>query len=149
LTRLEAHCIRLGIRLTAKQRKICQTLSELNDHPDAENIVAEVALRYPGISRGTVYRTLKFLEEEGALLRHQFGTRAARYEEALSDHYHLIDTCTGRISEFKSEKIGALSRHIAAERGYKLSYIKLELYGVPGQTVRQTVSETVDDVEIE
>jgi Fe2+ or Zn2+ uptake regulation protein len=136
---LEALCDERAFRLTEKQRQVCRVLDQLLiEHPDADRVVAEVTLRESTISRGTVYRTLKLLENAGFLLRHKFATGASRYEDARCVHYHLIDTCDGRIIEFSSTDIEMICRQIGNNLGYRLSEIKLELYGHPMKELPDT-----------
>ena len=66
------------------------------------------------------------------LARHDFGDGRARYEEATSDHHdHLIDVQSGRVIEFRNDKIEQLQREIAEHLGYKLVGHRLELFAVP------------------
>ncbi len=44
---------------------------------------------------------------------------------------HLTDIETGKVIEFRSEKIEQLQAGIAAERGYEIVRHRLELYGCP------------------
>ena len=82
------------------------------------------------ISLPTVYRTLKVLEEQGAIQRHAFSDGRSRYEPAAGEHHdHLIDMDTGDVIEFHSEKIEQLQEEIARELGYEIVHHRLELYG--------------------
>ncbi|MGL5138373.1 MAG: Fur family transcriptional regulator, partial [Beijerinckiaceae bacterium] len=75
-------------------------------------------------------RTLKLLEEKGAIQRHAFDDGRSRFENADSDHHdHLIDIDSGKVIEFRSEKIERLQAEIAAELGYDIIRHRLELYG--------------------
>jgi Fur family transcriptional regulator, ferric uptake regulator len=131
MTALEALCEKRGVRLTLKQRTICRALTESGDHPDVRRIFARAAEIDPRISRGTVYRTMNTLRNAGVLLQRHFDERRARYEEALVDHHHLIDTGSGEVIEFRSEEIEALNQRIARELGYRLTGLRLEIYGTP------------------
>jgi Fur family ferric uptake transcriptional regulator len=88
------------------------------------------------ISLSTVYRTMKLLEEMGAIHRHAFEGGPSRFEQAVGDHHdHLIDIETGDVIEFKSDKIEQLQDEIARSLGYEIVHHRLELYGrkkVPG-----------------
>src|SRR5918997_519281 len=82
------------------------------------------------VSLSTVYRTVKRLEEEGVLARHEFRDGRARYEKASKRHHdHLIDSATGRVIEFSSPEIGQLQEEIARRMGYRLVGHRLGLYG--------------------
>jgi Fur family ferric uptake transcriptional regulator len=131
-SRLEQLCIEKGLRMTEQRRVIARVLSDSADHPDVEAVHRRATEIDPKISIATVYRTLRLFEEASILARHDFGDGRARYEEATSDHHdHLIDVQTGRVIEFRSEKIEQLQREIAEHLGYKLVGHRLELFAVP------------------
>jgi Fur family transcriptional regulator, ferric uptake regulator len=131
-SRLEQLCIEKGLRMTEQRRVIARVLSDSADHPDVEAVHRRATEIDPKISIATVYRTLRLFEEASILARHDFGDGRARYEEATSDHHdHLIDVQTGRVIEFRNEKIEQLQREIAEHLGYKLVGHRLELFAVP------------------
>jgi Fur family transcriptional regulator, ferric uptake regulator len=131
-SRLEQLCIDKGLRMTEQRRVIARVLSDSADHPDVEAVHRRAAEIDPKISIATVYRTLRLFEEASILARHDFGDGRARYEEATSDHHdHLIDVQSGRVIEFRNEKIEQLQREVAEHLGYKLVGHRLELFAVP------------------
>ena len=128
--RIEAQCRAKGLRLTGQRRLIAQVLSEMRDHPDVMALHQRVVARDDRVSLSTVYRTVKRLEEEGVLARHEFRDGRARYEKASKRHHdHLIDRATGRVIEFSSPEIERLQEEIARRMGYRLVGHRLELYG--------------------
>ncbi|MBE7184030.1 MAG: transcriptional repressor [Methylobacterium mesophilicum] len=120
---------RAGIRIT-RQRKVILKVLEENDHLDAPGIHARASGIDPSISLSTVYRTMKLLEDQGAIHRHAFGDGPARFEGAHGAHHdHLIDIETGDVIEFTSSKIEELQQAIADSLGYDIVHHRLELYG--------------------
>jgi Fur family ferric uptake transcriptional regulator len=120
-----------GARITKPRRVIVRILAEKgNQHPDAMDIFRRAVREDSRISLPTVYRTLKVLEEQGAIQRHAFSDGRSRYEPASGEHHdHLIDMDTGDVIEFHSEKIEQLQKEIARELGYEIVHHRLELYG--------------------
>ena len=89
----------------------------------------------PRISLATVYRTVRRLEAEGILERHEFRDGRARYETAARKHHdHLIDLETGSVIEFSSPEIERLQDEIASRLGYRIAGHRLELYAMPLRT---------------
>lgn len=126
----EAELKDAGLRVTQQRRLILKVLAEASDHPDAKAIFHRTFAQDPTLSLSTVYRTMKLLEERGAIARHAFDDGVSRYEHADQQHHdHLIDVDTGQVIEFSSEEIERLQAKIAAELGYDLVRHKLELYG--------------------
>lgn len=129
---LEAKCIEKGLKMTEQRRVIARVLSDADDHPDVEALYQRASKIDPKISIATVYRTVKLLEDEHIIERHDFGDGRARYEEIPAEHHdHLIDLRTGKVVEFANEEIEKLQERIARELGYKLVDHRLELYCVP------------------
>lgn len=121
---------RAGIRITRARRIILGILSETEDHPDAMEIFQRASALDSSISLSTVYRTMKLLEEMGAIHRHAFEGGRARFEQASGEHHdHLIDIETGDVIEFRSRRIEELQDEIARSLGYDIVHHRLELYG--------------------
>ena len=132
--RVEKLCLDKGMRMTGQRRVIARVLSDAHDHPDVEELHRRAAKIDPRISIATVYRTVRLFQEAGILERHDFGDGRARYEEVPTQHHdHLIDTRTGKVIEFRDEKIEELQREIARRLGYRLVDHRMELFGVPLQ----------------
>lgn len=119
-----------GLRITKPRRIILEILHRSEGHPDAAQIFERAAAMDSRISLATVYRTMKALEESGAIQRHAFGHGPARFEQAQAAHHdHLIDVDTGEVIEFTSDRIEAIQREIAARLGYEIVHHRLEIYG--------------------
>lgn len=131
-SRLERLCADRGMRMTDQRRVIAQVLSDAHDHPDVEEVYRRASARDSRISLSTVYRTMRLLEGEGIVERHDFGDGRARYEPARSEHHdHLINVKTGEVIEFKNEDIERLQERVAKELGFQLIGHRLELFGTP------------------
>lgn len=119
-----------GIRITKPRKVILEILTQASDHPDAMEIFRRAVKVDKSISLATVYRTMKMLEDLGAVHRHSFEGGPARFENADAEHHdHLIDLDTGDVIEFHSERIEQLQQQIADELGYDIEHHRLELYG--------------------
>jgi len=119
-----------GVRITRPRRTILAILAEEAGHPDALEIFRRASALDPAISLSTVYRTMRLLEEMGAIHRHAFGDGPSRFEAADGQHHdHLIDLDSGEVVEFRSERIEALQTEIARELGYDIVSHRLEIYG--------------------
>jgi Fur family transcriptional regulator, ferric uptake regulator len=130
--RIEAQCRAKGMRLTDQRRLIARVLSDAQDHPDVFELHRRVVTQCPHVSLATVYRTVRRLEAEGILERHEFRDGHARYERASKTHHdHLIDLESGTVIEFRSAEIERLQEEIARRLGYRLVSHRLELYAVP------------------
>lgn len=118
-----------GVRVTRQRKALLEVLAEADDHPDANDLHRRAQEIDPTVSLATVYRTLSVLENQGVIHRHAFEGGGARFEAANMPHHdHIIDTDTGDVLEFSSEKIEQLQAEIAKELGYEVVHHRLELY---------------------
>ena len=130
---LEKTCQDRGLRLT-EQRKVIvrlleETIFDTKFHPDVDEIYNRAIKIDKKISVATVYRTVKLLEENGIIDKHEFKAGKARYEVSTENHHdHLIDITTGDIIEFIDDDIEKLKKKIAKKHGYELIDHRLELY---------------------
>ncbi len=130
---LEKKCQERGLRLT-EQRKVIvrlleETIFDTKFHPDVDEIYNRAIKIDKKISVATVYRTVKLLEENGIIDKHEFKAGKARYEVSTENHHdHLIDINTGDIIEFIDDDIEKLKKKIANKHGYELIDHRLELY---------------------
>ena len=130
---LERTCQERGLRLT-EQRKVIvrlleETISDTKFHPDVDEIYNRAIKIDKKISVATVYRTVKLLEENGVIDKHEFKAGKARYEVSTENHHdHLIDINSGEIIEFIDDDIEKLKKKIANKHGYELIDHRLELY---------------------
>lgn len=120
-----------GLRITKPRRIILEILHDVEGHPDATQIFQRAVAMDSRISLATVYRTMKALEESGAIQRHAFDGGRARFEQAEAGrhHDHLIDIDSGEVVEFADPRIEALQEEIAARLGYEIVHHRLEIYG--------------------
>ena len=115
--------------MTRQRRLIIQVLSEADDHPDVPELHRRVAKHDARVSEGTIYRTLKLLEDAGILERHAFRDDRHRFEKVSTQHHdHLIDVDTGQVIEFRHAKIERLQEEVAKRLGFRLVGHRLELY---------------------
>lgn len=118
--------------MTEQRKVIASIIAASDDHPHVEEVYTRAHKIDPRISIATVYRTVKLLQEEGVIAKHDFGDGRARYEESPGTHHdHLIDVRSGKVIEFFNEEIEKLQEKIANEFGFKLIDHRLELFCVP------------------
>ena len=87
-------------RNTKQRRLVMDTLLALANHPSADQIYLAVRELDPKISRGTVYRNLNLLSENGEILHILLpGIGADRFDHRTDHHYHVICTQCGAICD--------------------------------------------------
>ena len=95
--------------MTGQRKVIASVIAASDDHPAVELVHERAHKIDTKISIATVYRTVKLLQEEGIINKHDFGDGKARYEQTQETHHdHLIDIRTGKVIEFFNEEIEKL-----------------------------------------
>ena len=85
-------------RDTKQRRMIYDAVMKRCDHPSADDIYTDVHSQDPRISKATVYRNLNLLSGNGAL-NHVRIPGADRFDSTLTDHYHIICTVCGKVTD--------------------------------------------------
>ena len=80
LLTLEAACRDQGLPLTVQRRVILEALAGRDDHPTADDILAQVRGQLPEISRTTVYRVLDALVRLGLAVKISSPGAAVRFD---------------------------------------------------------------------
>ncbi len=130
---LQILCAEKKIIMTDQRSVIVDVIASSTDHPDVEELHKRCAEIDPKISIATVYRTVKLLEENQIIQKHDFfGDGRARYEAAGSEHHdHMINITTGEVVEFFDQELEKLQDKIADKYGFKIVDHRMELYVVP------------------
>ena len=88
-----------GKRKTIQCAKVLDTVKKLQRHVTADEVFAYISKEYPNIGRGTVYRNLQRLSEEGAIRKIEIPEGADRYDYIVEPHYHIRCISCGKIMD--------------------------------------------------
>jgi Fur family peroxide stress response transcriptional regulator len=117
-------------RETKQREAILRVLRNTRAHPTAGQIYDEVRKNIPHISKGTVYRNLQVLEEEGAITGLHLDGTLSRYETKQEDHYHFRCEKCGRVSDIDVPVDKNLDHEAERRTGLKISSHQLEFRGL-------------------
>jgi Fur family peroxide stress response transcriptional regulator len=119
------------IRRDTRQRKaILKVLRNTRSHPTAYQIYDEVRKEIPNISKGTVYRNLQVLQENGAITELRFTGTLSRYEVKQESHYHFRCEQCGRVSDIDMPIDRELDQQARNRTGLRISHHQLEFRGL-------------------
>lgn len=105
-------------RDTKQRQMILEIVLDHHDHPSADQIYVEVRAKDDKISRGTVYRNLNLLASDGEI-KHVKLHGADRYDCRTDEHYHLICTGCGMVTDVTPmHNMSEMNRTIAESTGY-------------------------------
>lgn len=93
-----------GHRLTPQRRLTLEVLQQSHLHLSAEEIARQIAVRYPSISvdMATIYRTLKWLRDNGLVAETGLGHGHMVYA-LLSQHHHHHLVCEHCNATFEAD----------------------------------------------
>jgi len=109
-----------GGRVTVPVRVLVEVLIEQEDHPTADELIAEVERRTPGIAPSTVYRLLQRLEEVSVVEHIHNGRGPAIYHLRHRGHAHLVCHECGVIIDVPEAVFDALARTVGREYDFTI-----------------------------
>jgi Fe2+ or Zn2+ uptake regulation protein len=119
------------IRRDTRQRQaILDIVQNAHSHPTTDWIYEEVRKIIPNISKGTVYRNLKILLEEGEVSELNLSGTVSRYEGKKADHYHFRCVKCGKVFDLEEPVNKELDEKVAKKTGLKVLCHQLEFRGL-------------------
>jgi Fur family peroxide stress response transcriptional regulator len=117
-------------RHTRQREAIVKLLKGTSAHPTADEIYDEIRKEIPNISKGTVYRNLKVLQEMGQVRELNLDGTKSIFEIAIASHYHFRCEHCGKVLDLDVPIHTELDREIAKQTGLRISYHQLEFRGL-------------------
>ncbi len=124
------------IRNTQQKRLVRELMENNPAHPTADELYMLARQRDPRISRGTVYRDLKALDEEGILRRLSMPTDPDHFDSRIDDHYHFLCRGCNRVTDTElpyNEELNFASHGLP---GYQVEWHRLILVGLCPECVK-------------
>ena len=125
-----------GKRLTAEREFIVEQIFADHEHFDPEQLIVRLTAKTRAnnkrVSRATIYRTMKSLEEAGLIRKVARANDREVYEHAYGypQHDHLICERCGSLTEFQNQTIADALDTIAVAEGFRMKSHRLEVYGL-------------------
>lgn len=114
-------------RYSRQRELIYNCVRNTTEHPTADMVYRWLLPDNPNLSRGTVYRNLKLLAEEGKLKLLQF--QVERYDAQTMEHPHFYCTKCGCVSDLDLQYDEQLVRRAEQECGVTVEGHDLVFYG--------------------
>jgi len=126
-----------GGRMTGQRQLILEAVERHPNHPSAEEIYALVRRSDPAINLSTVYRTLRWLGENGFIASRwfEFDGRRERFDTAPADqphaeHFHFRCRACNQIIEFDEPTIESVRQSFQQTSGARVDAVNLTFYGL-------------------
>lgn len=110
-------------RNTIQKDLVRQAVFAMRRHVTADEVYAYIKKDYPTIGKGTVYRNLGVLAEEGSVRRVEVPNGPDCFDFTLPEHYHVRCVKCGRVFDVDMEALPDLRKRIRDAHGMEfLSY---------------------------
>jgi Fur family peroxide stress response transcriptional regulator len=129
LVNLEAACRRHGVPLTVQRRAVLEALAGRTDHPTADQLLVDIRVRLPGVSRTTVYRVLETLVRLGLAVKTCTPGSAVRFDPRTERHHHLVCMQCERVIDVQAPSLDALRIPAVRTAGFEISDYSVHFRG--------------------
>ncbi len=129
----ESYLKQNGHKITRSRFDIIDMIAEYSSHFEIEDLVNWIAHKNRGVaSRSTVYRTVKLLQEFGAIREVIKLNNRTIYEFVAGKphHEHLVCVECGKIIEFYKDEIEELQDKVCEEHDFTPLNHRLEIFGI-------------------
>jgi Fe2+ or Zn2+ uptake regulation protein len=82
---------------TAQRREVLEAVMQSDEHLTVEQIYERVRQRRGNVGKGTVYRNLNLLADDGEIRRVHIPNEPIRFDRIVSPHQHALCVKCGRL----------------------------------------------------
>lgn len=121
-----------NLKITPQRIAVLEALSNLKDHPTADNIKEYVVKNHPHIAVGTIYKTLETFVKKGLVKKVKTEQDVMRYDAILDRHHHLYCEDTERIEDYFDDQLNEILEEYFKKRkipNFKVKDVKLQIIG--------------------
>lgn len=121
-----------NLKVTMQRVAVYEALLNSKEHPSAEMIIEFVSQKYPGISTGTIYKTLETLVEKDLIIKIKNDGDKMRYDAFTDQHHHIYIENSDKILDYHDDELNALLMNYFAKKkipNVKIKDIRLEITG--------------------
>lgn len=117
-------------RNTIQCALVLEAVNELKNHATADEIYEKISQTHATVSRGTVYRNLQRLCEEGQIRKREIPDGADRFDHLCTNHYHVQCIRCGRVFDVETDYMTGLEKSVTNTRGFVFTDHNLVFRGI-------------------
>ena len=106
-------------RHTIQKELVLNAVRSLRSHVTAEEVYKHIIKKHPSVGKGTVYRNLNVLSDEGEILKVEIPNGSDRFDFTLDEHYHVKCVGCGNVFDVDMEALPDLKKQIHDTHGIK------------------------------
>ena len=133
----------LGLKYTPERADILNAIIEMDSLFEVEQLLSEMRGRGDRVSKATVYRTIKLLQDGGIITQALFDSKQAHYQLVYgkAPRDYMVCMKTGRTIEFTDERLRELSRQISEQHGWDTLGHRFQIYALSPEGRKQVDEE--------
>ena len=119
-----------GLKLTPQRRLILDIIHGSGEHLTAEEILASVQAKVPGVNKSTIYRTLELLEGLGCVFKSELGDRFIYHHAEEGHHHHLVCRRCGKNIDCAEDLFHSVEKALDENLGFKVDFKHVVISGL-------------------
>lgn len=121
-----------GLKYTPERADILEAIIEQDDVFEVDELMLAMREKGHRVSKATVYRTIKILQEAGIITQALFDAKQAHYQliYGKAPHDYMVCMRTGRHMEFTSKELVALRDEICKRHGWAPVGHRFQIYAM-------------------
>lgn len=123
------------LKYTPERADVLNAIIERDGVFEAEQLMADMRARNYRVSKATVYRTIKLLQDAGIITQTLFDSKQSHYQliYGKAPRDHMVCVKTGAHLEFTDQELIALRDRICRARGWQPVGHRFQIYAIsPG-----------------
>jgi Fur family ferric uptake transcriptional regulator len=119
-----------GLKLTPQRRLIVDIIHNAQSHLTAEDIIASVKKKMPGVNKSTIYRTLELLEQTGCVLKSESADHFIYHHTEEGHHHHLVCSRCGQTNECSENLFFPVEKTLAEKYSFQTDFKHMVINGL-------------------
>ncbi len=121
-----------NLKYTPERADILNAIIECDDVFEVDQLLMEMRRRGHRVSKATIYRTVKLLQDAGIITQALFDSKQAHYQliygQAARDY--IVCMKTGKYIEFSDDELVALRNRICQAHGWDPVGHRFQIYAI-------------------
>lgn len=135
-----------NLKYTPERADVLGVIIDCDDVFEVDQLLTEMRRRGHRVSKATIYRTVKLLQDAGIITQALFDSKQAHYQliygKAARDY--MVCMKTGEHVEFSDDELVALRNRICAARGWDPVGHRFQIYAISPEGQRRIEKEEAD-----
>ena len=121
-----------GLKYTTERADVLQSIIDHDGPFEAEELLLAMRQRGHRVSKATIYRTLRLLQEAGIITQALFDSKQSHFQLIYGKQPQDVMVClrTGRAIDFQSPELAGVRDRICAELGWKAVGHRFQIFAM-------------------